>query len=161
MLQLKLTLYDDIELAGFHAYYQAVLQRRANLAAAQVVQPDAPGKTVPDHIEPTEPEVVAPPEAGVVDPPAEDTGVEAETVDDVPPPSDGPPEGVNPFPATPEMAVVTAPEPTTLQAIFIQYYKAHGFAAARKKLDTFAVQRVTDLKPEQLPEFLASLRGPA
>lgn len=142
MMEIKIVLYDSVELAGFHSYYEAVLQRRHQMTAL-----------VPEQAEAAvvEPETVTTESFGekLVEAVAEAVEIHEGRAE---------PARVD---TVTEGAQVGGSVAVTPKDIFNQFYQTHGFASARKKLDAFGAQRFSDIKTEQLPAFLASLRGPA
>lgn len=140
MVEVKLILYDPTEMTAVQSLYGLIMERRMKIQA--VMQARAPEAGAPQ----THEEKVADAPAGVN---AAHGEVLAKLVDGPVPE----PESV----VTPVTEAVT-PASVTPRDIFKQYLDARGFAAARKALDSFGLQRIGDLKPEDAPAFLASLR---
>lgn len=129
MMEVRLVLYDVIELEGYKAFYTALLERRAELfQAAQAARVGAPAGSEPVPSPAEAGSESAPTPAAAVPQADGDSGAAGETHADVTP-----------------------------KDLFKQYLDTHGFAAARKKLDAFGLQRISDLTSEQTPDFLKSL----
>jgi hypothetical protein len=132
MTKVELYLYDAQEMVGFAHFFEAVLARRAKLAANLTQTPVPQQTSVPNE------EVV-------------EAIVEAQYESSAP-------ETV----AAAAQAEVLGDEPVSVMPkdIFNAYLNAQGFKNARAKLDAFGVKTFKEITPEQMPAFLASLSAP-